>query len=237
MKIVKVFFIPFAGGSSYSYNLFRKYSSLELELIPIELPGRGTRIAEPLITDAHELVTDIFNKICNKLNEAYIIYGHSMGALLAFLLVRKIVNSSLPKPLHLIVTGSKAPSVRDATKRHLLPEEEFILELKRLGGSPDELLRDRGLLNFFIPILRADFEATETYLHKVEPAFDIPITVAIGKDEEITFEEALAWERETKASVKIRQFPGKHFFIFDWPAEIAALLSEAIESENEQIKI
>jgi medium-chain acyl-[acyl-carrier-protein] hydrolase len=213
---ITLFLLPFAGGSSYSYKEFTKYESDKLKLSPLELPGRGKRIRESLKTNVHELVDDIFAQISTKLNKPYMIYGHSMGTLLTYLLTKKIIKHQLNLPLWLFLTGSVGPSVIEnrKTKYHKLPASEFMDRVKGLGGLPDEILSHPELLEFYLPILRADFEVVETYQHQPTVPFDIPMDITIGTEDEASLEEAKMWQLETIEPLRLNQYEGNHFFIY-----------------------
>ncbi len=152
MRSINLFCLPFAGGSKYSYREFEEKAPAFLTIIPLEYPGRGSRIREPLLKDIHALAEDMYQQTKDELDKnRYAIYGHSMGGLLACLLIRKIIANGHRPPLHLFVTGTKGPSARDKDdkKRYLLDKEEFIEELKRLKGSPEEILEQPGAPGLF----------------------------------------------------------------------------------------
>lgn len=224
---MNVFCLPFAGGSKHSYLSFIRNAPPSLRMIPLELPGRGSRIEEPLRTDIHELVDDLWVQLAHQLDQPYAIFGHSMGSLLGFLLTRRALAAGKVAPAHLLFTGAKPPSVPRGQAGHYwhqLSHEEFKAKIISLGGMPDEILEDPELLEFFEPILRADFQAVETYQYEPDAPFDIPLTVVVGKEESISLEEARKWGNETVASLDVRQYPGKHFFIYDHEEVLMRLL-------------
>lgn len=225
MEKIKMICLPFAGGSKYSYYRYIKLAPEWLEVIPIDLPGRGARLNEPLLTDMYAVVDDVFSKISKHIDSPYIFYGHSMGALTTLLLTRKIRRENRPMPFHLFVTGHGGPAANDNKKlRHDLPEQELIDELFDLDGIPSEILKDKALLSFFLPIIRADFKAIETFQYNAEDKFEIPITCVIGREEQITVARAEAWAQETNSTLEVKQFPGKHFFIYQYEREIMNLI-------------
>lgn len=229
MDTIKMICLPFAGGSKYSYYRYVKLAPSWLQVIPIDLPGRGARLNEPLLTDMYIIVDDILNRIRHLLDTPYVFYGHSMGALTTLLLTRKIRQEGLRMPLQLFVTGHGGPAANDnKIIRHNLPEKELIGELAVLDGIPGEVMKDETLLGFFLPIIRADFKAIETFRYTTDDKLNIPITCVIGREEQITTDKAKAWERETTAPVEVRQFPGKHFFIYQYEREIMNLVSKKI---------
>ncbi len=224
-----LFCLPFAGGSSYAYNGFKECEKQGVTVVPIELPGRGKRINEHLLFTIDSMVTDIMNQISGDLSSPYAIYGHSMGTLIGYLLTKEIIRRDLPQPRHLFFSGSAGPSFDDgAPARHLLPQQDFIAELKKLGGIPEEIYSSPEMMLFFEPMLRADFQAVETYEHSQTPPFHIPITCMIGLEEKISLQDASSWEKETTSRVIVRQFPGNHFFIFDNEQIIMQLVTKTL---------
>jgi len=234
MTKINLFCLPFAGGSVYSYRGYEQSAPEIINVIPLDLPGRGTRIKEDLLTDIHDMVDDIYNQIEGKLNDPYAIYGHSMGSLIGYLLTKKIIQKGQFQPEYLIFTGCIAPSVdvfSDDVPKHDLPKPEFINKLKELGGSPDEVLENEQLLDFFEAIIRADFQATSNYRYEQTDPFNIPILILIGLEERATYEHALEWQKESTETVDVKQLPGKHFFIFDHETEIMELISNKLNQK------
>jgi surfactin synthase thioesterase subunit len=155
-----------------------------------------------------------------------------MGGLAACLLARRIVAESLPPPLHLFVTGTSGPSAssREEKKRHLLSKEGLIAELKKLNGSPREVLEDEVLLEYFEPIIRADFRVSENFRYRLEAPMRIPITVITGMEEEMTPEEIGTWQQETCIPVDFIRMPGGHFFLFDHIGRVLGIITEKLSS-------
>ena len=186
---------------------------------------------QPLMTDLNMLVRDIYMQVRDKLDQGnYTIYGHSMGALAGCLLARKIVEHGHTPPLHVFVSGTTGPSAqsRDEKKRHLLGKKEFIEEIRALNGSPEEILQNEELINYFEPILRADFTATENYTYEDGEPLDIPFTVITGNDEAMTMEDIYLWQKETTYKIDFIQFPGNHFFIFKYAREILSIIAKKL---------
>jgi surfactin synthase thioesterase subunit len=230
MSNFTVFLLPFAGGNSYSYNIFRELTPKRVSFIPVELPGRGTRMREPLMSDLDMLSADVFKSIKNKITAPYAIYGHSMGTLLGYRLAHLIIENGLPLPQHLFFTGRGGPSFPDNdVPRYLMNRDEFIAELRRLGGVPEEVLAMQSLMDFFEPILRSDFKAVETYRYDQLPKLDIPITVGYGMEEDLKEEEINAWQLECSRPVEFIRFPGGHFFIFDRADEVISMIVDRID--------
>lgn len=230
---VKLILLPFAGGSSYSYNNFIPLFPANIELVAVEIPGRGKRSKEKSIKDAREVTEDIYNQIKQlaESGQKYAIFGHSMGALLGYLLTHKLAQNNLPLPVHLIASGRGGPSHKDEEEMyHLLPYDKFIDKLREMGGSPKEVLEHEALMMFLEPIIRADFQLVETYKHEAQNPLNIPITVLIGDKDEITPEIASKWQVESTLPVTIKEYSGGHFFIYDHQHDIAKLISSLLSS-------
>jgi surfactin synthase thioesterase subunit len=227
---ITLYCLPFAGGHAHSYRDFQAHVADFIFVKPLDLPGRGRRLREPLLVDIEAMVDNIFHQIQTEIDgKPYAIYGHSMGALLGNILTKRILSTNLSAPLHLFFSGRKAPSIPCDFPKHSLSKKAFIAYLHEMGGFSSELLADSALMAFFEPILRADFEAVETYIHKAVPPFDVPITILHGmNDKDISHADLLLWQQETRQPIFIKQFLGGHFFIFEHLFQIGQLISKTL---------
>ena len=233
---INLFCLPFAGGSIYSYQSYLKYAPQQLNIIPLELPGRGRRFGEALLTNIHAVTDDIYQKIKHRLHEPYAIYGHSLGTLLGYLLTKKIIQEGQNPPEYLFFTGRASPSVAlKEAPRYLLPRDAFFRKIAELGGTPAEMLDDEDMKDIFEPILRADFETVETYKYKQTSPFAIPVNIIIGDEEDISLQEAWAWQDETEVPIEVAQMAGKHFFIFANAQEIVEVICHKLETLEEEL--
>jgi surfactin synthase thioesterase subunit len=235
MGKINLFCLPFGGGSKYSYRALELIPSDLLKLVTLEYPGRGRRIKEALLTDIHQLTDDLFDQISKfNLNEPYAIYGHSMGGLLTYLLTKKLAKAKCCLPKCLFVSGCTGPSstARLKSQRHLLSNEKFLQEIKDLKGCPDEILENPELVRLILEILRADFKASETYIHKPSLQLAIPITVMTGIEEDMEVEDVRLWQHESSFIVDFHVFPGHHFFILDHAPEIINIFSKSLTIVN-----
>ncbi len=230
---VTLFCLPFAGGSSHSYRELQRYADEHLRFVALDLPGRGKRFTEPLLYNLQDMVDDLFAQIRNRLDGAYAIYGHSLGACLGYLLVKRLIREKHPLPLHLFVSGREGPSVQGKEKnRHLLPRAAFFEVLERFEGTTREVLDHQELMDLFEPILRADFQVIATYVYEKSAPFDVPITVMRGDGESVTKAEALRWQEETTKKITLLEFPGGHFFIFRHAQEIVRMFSRTVRPSS-----
>lgn len=229
-RINTLFCLPFAGGNSYSYRPLITYLTDFVRVVPIELPGRGQRLDEPLVADLEKMAAEVLTKIPTELlQQPYAFYGHSMGAWLSYLITVRIYQAHLPMPQHLLVSGRRAPSIEVTTPpKHRLPKPDFFKTLKELGGCPPAVLANDELMDFFEPILRNDFEAIETYQYQPVPPLNVPITVLLGRKDNVNYAQAMAWQRETTYPLTIHWFTGGHFFIFDHLPALKRLFSQIL---------
>ena len=149
------------------------------------------------------------------MDKPFVFFGHSMGALLSFEVARQLRRQCSQQPSHLFVSGRRAPQVPDNDPpTNALPESDFVAELRRLNGTPKEVLEHEELLQFMLPILRADFEVNETYEYAPESPLSCPITACGGlNDTDVRREDLDAWREQTNGSFVLRMFPGDHFFL------------------------
>jgi surfactin synthase thioesterase subunit len=233
MKKINIICLPFAGGNKYSYRAYSGSYTASLNFVTLEYPGRGARIKEALIFNLVDLVDDLYSQCIALINEGdYALYGHSMGGLISYLLAKKILANNLNVPKHLFMTGTVGPSApaRLEKKRSLLGKEAFLQEIKDFGGMPDEILKNDELLDFFEPILRADFTVSESYRHSASPPLNIPITVITGSQEDMEINEIKTWQRETTEPVDFKVLSGGHFFIYEHVERIVNIIITNLSS-------
>lgn len=223
---------PYAGGNALSYRGMLEPLQTVYEVVTPELPGRETLSNKPLIDDINTLVDYLFMNVIEplELDRQYIFYGHSMGALLAYLLANKIKQENLPHPTHLIVSGRNAPCFRRSKFIHHLPSTEFWDSLKTMGGVPDEFLEYQELKDYFEPIIKNDFKLVENYNYTIAKySLDMPMTVIYGDQEEMTQESVYAWQQENKQPINFIEMQGNHFFIFDHMPVITDYLTSIVK--------
>jgi len=238
----KLFCIPYAGGSAIIFRQWYKYLDRHIELIPLELQGRGERIAEPLCGDVDGLVADIFERVLPHIQEigSYSIFGHSMGAMLTYELARKLRQEGLPSPAHLIFSGRGAPDLKPKREKRYdaMDDEEFERELMLLGGTPPEIFENPEMRTLFLPILRNDFNLAGTdFSDRPIEAFHCDISVLIGQEEKLTDEHILAWKKHTTGICSIHFFNGGHFFIKSQEVKVVKMINKILTPIIEKRRI
>lgn len=213
-----LFCLPYAGGSEAIYYKWRQFLGESIELSPIELKGRGKRYNQDFYIDINEAVNDIYDSIKDEIEEnEYAIYGHSMGSLLAFELYYKISSMGKRKPTHIFFSGYSAPgSIKEREITYTLPDYDFMNKIIELGGTPQELMDNRELLDLFIPILKNDIKILENYTYKDrEEKISCDISILNGSKDSIKINEITEWRKHTSVKCNMYTFNGNHFFIND----------------------
>lgn len=210
-----LFCFPYAGGSANVYRSWKRYVPPLVDICLVHLPGRGSRIGERPFTSMKALVSAIADQIPKMPQYAYAFYGHSMGAVISFELARELRVRYGTEPAALFLSGRRAPHVpRPYPASFDLPEDQFIAELRRLNGTPEEVLADARLLELFLPLLRADFQVIEAYEYQVQTRLSCPITVYGSlRDVAASIHDMQMWQEHTVAEFQMRLFRGSHFFI------------------------
>lgn len=212
---VRLFCFHYAGGGTLNFRNWADELFPRIEVYLIQLPGRERRLMESAFTRIEPLIQELKPAIIPYLKEPFAFLGYSMGSLIAFELTRSLRRDSKVSPDHLFVCARRAPQI-PATKKpiHKLSDPEFLQELRRLGGTPEEILANEELMAFLIPTLRADFAVLETYNYYDELPLNCPITAFGGlEDTEANREELAAWNLQTNADFNLHILPGDHFFL------------------------
>ncbi|KRR25688.1 thioesterase [Bradyrhizobium lablabi] len=215
------------------YARWRRLLPSWIDVQPVEWPGRGARMDEPPVTDPRVLASQLARELGAQLDAPYALFGHSLGAVIAFELAHSLIDRGAPAPAMLFASGAEAPAVRDGSKwREPLSDEALLRELRNLRGTPEEVLSNPELMRSALPVLRADFLMCGAYLYRPRPPLPCPVHVFGGVDDETSREALQAWGRETSASFTLHMLPGHHFFIHTQQAELIDLIGTALARQS-----
>ena len=226
----RLFCFPYAGGSSAIYRPWSRQIHPDVEVVPAVLPGRELRLREPAYTRSEPLVEDLARAIVPFLDRPFALFGHSMGATLAFELARQLRSEHGIEPNHLFVSGRRAPQLPERDPEiHNLPDSEFVTEVERLNGTPREVLEHAELMQMLIPMLRADFSICHTYNYVPGAPLTCSITALGGtKDETADQAKLEGWCEQTTGRCRIRMLEGDHFFINQQHAAILPIIAQTL---------
>ncbi|NOJ72890.1 thioesterase [Paenibacillus alvei] len=235
---IKLFCIPFSGGSAEVYRKWSKSLHSDIQLFPVELPGRGKRIFEPLLDDIDTIVKDITATIAGNVasNDDYAIYGHSLGSLLAFETYYKLIENGVHKPQHIFFSGRNAPQNKHSrTSIHRLPDEQFLHAVMNYGGNTHEIIENQELLDLFLPILRADFKISETYCHQEKTdKIACDITIINGRnDHSASMYDMSEWSYYAGRAATFHTVDGGHFFITENYEPVVDIIKQTLTISDE----
>ena len=228
---LRLFCFPYAGGGASIYRALAQAVPGQIEVVPVQPPGRENRLNEPAQRLIGDLLDLLEGEILPLLDRPYAFFGYSLGATVAFELALRLDQRHQLPPRHVVVAARQAPHL--ATRRppiHALPDPEFLDALRDLEGTPVEALDHPELMQLLMPLLRADFEIVETYEARQRPALSCTLTAFGGlKDRDVMREDLEGWRGYGQEPFKIRMFPGGHFFINENRDQLlAALLQELL---------
>ena len=223
---VRLVCFPHAGGAASYYVPLARALTPGIEVLAVQYPGRQERHREPVVDDIHRLADHIYAARSGWLGEPYAFFGHSMGAILAYEVARRIAAAAEPGPVCLFVSGRRSPASRRVDNVHLRDDAGLVAELRKLGGTDRRFLEDPELLAMILPATRGDYKAIETYAYRDGPPLACPVVALTGDaDPNTTVEEAAAWRAHSTGPFDLRVFAGDHFFLEPHRAEVARLLA------------
>lgn len=214
---LRLFCFPYAGGGTSVFRLWPDELPPDIEVCAVQLPGRETQLAEPPITDIGRMVQAVIRGLAPAFDAPFALFGHSMGALIAFEVARQLRAQFGLAPVHLFISGRRAPHLpdNDVPISHL-PEPAFVEQFSQRyeNSIPRLILEEAELREIFLPILRADITLLETYVYAPQAPLDCPISVFGGtEDKRATPDQLLAWQDQTRGSFTLELLPGGHFFL------------------------
>lgn len=211
-----LFCFPFAGGGAAVWHPWATNLEGAANVVGVRLPGRESLVNVPPLDSIDKMVEEIGKRLTIPEGQSFSFFGHGMGALLAFELVRYLRRAGQPLPSGLIVCASRAPFLPDRmSKVGDLPDRDFVQAIEdRFGAIPSELQEHPELIELLLPAFRADVRACESYQYVNEPPLDIPI-LALGaaQDALVGLNEVRAWRALTATRFEVGFFSGKHFFV------------------------
>lgn len=226
---LRLFCLPYSGASAAVYGRWRPALGGGVDVRPVEIPGRGRRFAEAFAEDIGDLAGRLAREIWGELGTEHALFGHSLGALLAFEMAHALRELGAPPPAALLVSGTEAPERRDDRRfAGLTSDADLIGRLRDLAGTPDEVLENEELMRLTLPVLRADFAMCGRYRHRPRRPLDCPIVVLAGRQDEPTVEQLDAWRQEGTGPFSLTLFDGGHFFLRDREPEVLRLIRAAL---------
>ncbi len=227
----RLFCLPYTGGDASAYRSWTGELPRGVDVCAAQLPGRGKRIREPRITRMDALIPLLVEAMRESLGQPFAIFGHDLGALIAFELARSLRRMSLPQPARLFLFCHRAPNLPSRVADiHRLEESESRKELRLRADVPEEVLEHEELMALVSPILRADFEIEETYSFVAEDPLDVPFTIVGGlADDRVDASELEAWRQQTRAEARVEMLPGDHSYLHSQHKRLLEVITRELQ--------
>jgi len=240
MEKTTLFAVAYAGGSAKAtFSKWSKHLGDEIEVLPLEFAGHGHRMSEPSPSNVEEIVEDLMQTIrpVVQSNQAYAFYGHSMGCVVVYELVKRMSEEGFEPPKALFLSARRSPDTLPTTHYHALSDEQFLQEIKMIGGTPSHFFDNPLLVDAFLPVLRNDYRIIEQYRVN-EPVHissaDIHFFLS-DADSMVSDTTVRGWERFTQGQVYVYNFSGGHFFINDCYRDISRIVRAKVFKRRERI--
>lgn len=227
---VRLFCLPYAGGGTGIFRDWARALPAHVAVCPVKLPGRETRFTEPAFTDTAALIDAMAPAFRDLLDRPYAIFGHSMGAILAFEIARRLAGGTRA-PSRVFASGRQAPHIPDPESPcHQFADDAFIEALKERYGSDTPAFQHPELIELMLPTLRADCTVCETYRPLPGDALACGLTAIGGdRDEMVTTDDLDAWAEHTTGPFDRVMLPGDHFFLDRDPAPLLRTIAERLD--------
>ncbi|UED82973.1 thioesterase II family protein [Streptomyces profundus] len=223
----RLYCLPHAGGSASAFRPWRD-GLAEVAVSPLQPPGRETRSGEPPHASLDELCAELADRLIAEAAGPYAVFGHSLGALVGFELVRAVLARGGPPPVHLFVSGCGAPGTL-APDAEGITDEEVLALMRGLGGTPEAFLADPRVARMLLPRVRADLTVRNSFRHRPAPPLDVPMTAfAADADPRVSVEDVAAWREETVGRFRLHTYEGGHFAVLDQQERTLSHVREAL---------
>ncbi|MEH0638068.1 alpha/beta fold hydrolase [Streptomyces bottropensis] len=227
---VRLVCLPHAGGSASFYFPVSQALAPRIEVLAVQYPGRQDRRLEPCVETIPELADRLLPLVLQEADRPLALFGHSMGASLAFELAGLLEQRAGVVPAMLFASGRRAPSrFRPEDDVHRRGDEALLAEIRRLAGTDTRILGDDEVLRMILPALRNDYRAAELYRPTRFHQVTCPVTALVGTtDPKAPLEDVRAWREHTSGPFTLRTYPGGHFYLVDQAPQVLALLTETL---------
>ena len=224
----RLFCFPHAAGNAALYRPLRRFMPPEVDLCPVELPGRAARLDEPPFTSMSALMEQLHHALQPLMAVSFGFFGHSVGACMAYEAARRLRSVDGRTAVHLFISGRGSPNCASSPPPppRLRSDHDLLAILGRFGGTPTEIIQRPELMAAILPALRADIALVEGYAVDPGDRINCPIT-AFGGADDVSYSGSLqSWRDFTRGKFRTCIFPGGHFY-FSPAAE--ALAKEIIQ--------
>jgi surfactin synthase thioesterase subunit len=229
----KLVCLPYAGAGASFYRPWAALAGEALEMVPLQLPGRERLIDEEPHRDVHKAVDALLPQLRERLGDGdhrVALFGHSLGAVLAYELAHRLVAEPGVELVHLFVSGSPQPGRGREQRATGLSDEDFLARVGEFAGYNHPALDDPEMREMLLPTLRADVEMHETYVPSTRLPLDAPLTVIRGEDDELVgHDDAASWNKASGRDFEYVEVPGGHMYLTESaPALVGVIVSKVL---------
>jgi medium-chain acyl-[acyl-carrier-protein] hydrolase len=205
--------IPHAGGGASTFVPWQR--ALGHRVLAVTLPGREGRIGEPPLERITDMAEWVVADLRRREIEDAVLFGHSMGALVAYEVARRLPRSASPAIAQLVVSGCQCPAAFSADHlSEIADDDAFLHAVSAYGGLPAGLIACDELKAYAVSVLRADLGACDRYHHEPGPPLSIPVLAFAGtEDARVPVRDVMGWGGFTDSDFELRSLPGGHFFL------------------------
>lgn len=231
----RLFCFHHAGGSASFFKTWHKGLPDSVEVCAIQLPGRWERVREPCFRRLDPLIDAMFDPMKNFMDRPFVLFGHSLGALIAYEFAKKLLACG-HSPTRLVCSARRAPHVAAALPfTHQLSDKELLERLRTRSSSDPDGGQSLNIQNALLPVVRADFEIGESYTCSPSDPLPIPIDVFGGnQDTQVDQHGLTEWQAYTSTGFSLSMFDGKHFYLRTQEQQVLARLCEILEEKGVQ---
>lgn len=231
--------LPFAGAGPSFFTPWQALAPEGLRILPVSLPGREKRFPQPAYTSAAPAVDDAYAQVTAALGDGgqsgpVVLFGHSMGAVLAYELAHRIERSASGTGLRaaaLVVSGSPGPWTPRTDRAGDLPDEEFAARVRAFAGYDHPALEVPEMRELLLPALRADVRLHETYAPSTDRPLGVPVVSVRGRDDALVGSaQAAEWERATTGKLTVAELEGGHMYLTERPGALLELVAAEVRA-------
>jgi surfactin synthase thioesterase subunit len=225
--------LPYAGAGASVFWPWTKSANAGLSVVPVQLPGREERLAEEPYRDAHQAADALLPEVLALIGEStrVALFGHSLGAVLAYELTRRLVGQTHVAVAHLFVSGSPGPWRSRVGRASGLADEEFLAQVETFAGYRHPVFDDPDMRELLLPTLRADVTAHENYRPTTDVPLDVPITAVRGADDQlVSTAQAAQWRTATSARFALTEVAGGHMHLVEHPEALLDLIGAVLDA-------
>ena len=231
----KLICLPYAGAGASFYRPWTALAGDALEIVPLQLPGRERLIDEEPYRDAHQAVDGLLAQLREQLGDSdgdghqVALFGHSLGAVLAYELAHRLVEEPGVELRHVFVSGSPEPARGRERRATGLSDEEFLARVGDFAGYHHPALDDPEMREMILPALRADVEMHESYEPSTDSPLDAPLTVVRGEDDDLVgYDDAESWSKVAGRDFEHVEVPGGHMYLTDAAPALVRLVVSTV---------